>query len=345
MIAVISSRSVAVGLAVNRCVASSGHQPLMEREPAAVFGLIHAEDPELVIVDATGGDSAWLGLVRAIREQATYRFVAVLGTGGPSEVSAAFQAGTDEYLRFPFEPRELTARLAAVERIMRHVRASPLQVEEGPSVISGLSAWLNIEEQLTAALGETLCVACQRVDEPFPSGPPYVSRLKFSLPKPRSAVTLHFVASEPALVAMTGLLLGSATHETEVLADACREVLNTLGGVFKRNALPDYDFTTGIPEITSLETLRQSAKFARFKKAWTIGWSKHLVGIQATVVSDDVQMVSIHNVTEGMVLADDVRNPLGVLIAPRGMHLTASSIKRLQGVHGRAASLRVSNVA
>jgi CheY-like chemotaxis protein len=317
----------------------------MEREPSAVLGLIQGEDPDLVIVDATAGDSAWLGLVRAIREQATYRFVTVLGTGGPNEVLAAFQAGTDEYFRFPFDPTEFTARLGAVARIMRHVRASPLQVEEGPAAISALHAWIDIEEQLTAALGDTLCVACQRVDEPFPSGPTFVSRLKFSLTKPRGAVTLHFVASEPALAAITGLLLGSPTHEPEVLADACKEVCNTLGGVFKRSALPDYDFTTGIPEITSLETLRQSAKAARFKKSWTIGWSKHLVGIQATVACDDVQMVPIHNVAEGMVLADDVRNPLGVLIAPRGMHLTASTIKRLQGVLGRTASLRVSNVA
>jgi hypothetical protein len=118
-----------------------------------------------------------------------------------------------------------------------------------------------------------------------------------------------------------------------------------LGGTFKREALPEHDFTTGIPEMASLEMMRQSARGARFKKSWTIGWGKHVVGLQATISCDDVQMVPLHSLTEGMVLADDVRNPLGVLIAPRGTHLTESAIKRLYGVLGGSTSLRVSNVA
>lgn len=345
MLAVISSRNIAVGFTVNRCLTSFGHQPLLEREPTALFNVVSSEDPDLVIIDATAGDSGWQGLVQAIREQAIYRFVAVLGTGGPSEVVAAFEAGADEYVRFPFDPNEFGARLTAVERIMRHVRSSSLQVEEGPAIISGLPAWVNIESAITEALADTLCVACKRVDEPFPSGNTYVSRLKFSLTKPRGSVTLHLVATEPALMAITGLLLGTPSAEAAVQIDACKEILNTLGGAFKRSALPEYDFTTGIPEMTSLETVRQSAKGARFKKAWSIGWGKHLIGLQATVVCDDVQLLSLQNVTEGMVLADDVRNPMGVLIAPRGMHLTASTIRRLHGVLGATAPLRVSNVA
>jgi hypothetical protein len=208
-----------------------------------------------------------------------------------------------------------------------------------------LPAWTDIETTLTKALADTLCVACQRVDEPFPSGPTYASSLKFSLAKPRGSVVFYLVASEPALVAITALLLGTASTEQGVLIDACKEVLNTLGGTFKREALPVYDFTTGIPEMATLETMRQSARGARFKKTWTIGWGRHLVGIQATISSDDVQMVPLHSLTEGMVLADDVRNPLGVLIAPRGTHLTESAIKRLYGVLGGSTSLRVSNVA
>lgn len=344
MIAIVNTRSVAVGIAVNRCLTTFGHQPVMEKEAAAVFDLLIRDDPELVVVDATS-DGGWLGTVRAIREQATYRFVAVLGTGGPSEVIAAYHAGADEYFRFPFDPNEFGARMSAAERIMRQVRSPGGQLDEGPTFISELPAWTDIESTLTKALADTLCVACQRVDEPFPSGPIYTSSLKFSLAKPRGSVTLHLVVGEPALVAITGLLLGSASTEQGVLVDACKEVLNTLGGTFKRGALPEHDFTTGIPEMVSLDTMRQTARGARFKKAWTIGWGKYLVGIQATIAADDVQMVPLHSLTEGMVLADDVRNPLGVLIAPRGMHLTESAIKRLYGVLGGSTSLRVSNVA
>jgi DNA-binding response OmpR family regulator len=345
MIAVVHTRSVAVGIALNRCLTTFGHQPVMAKEGAAVFDLMTRDDPELVIVDATSGDGSWPGMVRAIREQSTYRFVAVLGTGGPSEVVTAYHAGADEYFRFPFEPSEFGARLSAAERIMRYVRSPGGLFDEGPILISELTAWADIEATLTKALADTLCVACQRVDEPFPSGQMFSSCLKFSLAKPRGSVTLHLVMAEPALVAITGLLLGSVSTEQGVLIDACKEVLNTLGGTFKRGALPEHDFTTGIPEMSSLEMMRQSARGARFKKSWTIGWGKHVVGLQATIACDDVQMVPLHSLTEGMVLADDVRNPLGVLIAPRGTHLTESAIKRLYGVLGGSTSLRVSNVA
>lgn len=345
MIVVAHTRSVAVGIALNRCLATFGHQPVLERDGAAVFDLLTRDDPELVIVDASSGDGSWPGMVRTIREQPIYRFLVVLGTGGPSEVLTAYRAGADEYFRFPFEPNEFGARLGAAERIMHHLRSPGSQFDEGPLVISELPAWANIDATLTNALADTLCVACQRVDEPFPSGPTYVSSLKFSLAKPRGCVTLHLVIGEAALIAMTGLLLGTPSNEQAVLVDACKEVLNTLGGTFKREALPDHDFTTGIPEMATLEAVRRSERGARFKKTWTIGWGKHLVGIQATISSDDVQMLPLHSLTEGMVLADDVRNPLGVLIAPRGTHLTESAIKRLYGVLGGSTSLRVSNVA
>lgn len=343
MIAVVLSRSVAVGIAVNRCLTAYGHEPIVAKDLESALDLLERDDPELVIVDVTSGEDNVRSTIRVLREQATYRYVAVLGTGGPNEVLAAYRAGADEYVRFPFEPTEFGARLMAVERIMRHLRM-PNRPEEGPLAVSELPVWLDLENTLTRTLGDTLYVACQRVEEPFPSGRNYVSGLKLALTKPRATVTLYFVVSEAALTSITGLLLGTPTNERGVLVDACKEVLNTLGGSFKRAALPEHDFTASIPKMVSLETMRQSARGAQFRKAWTVGWGKYLAGIQATVACDDVQMVPLHSLTEGMVLADDVRNPLGVLIAPRGTYLTESTIKRLYGVLNAATSLRVSNV-
>ncbi len=343
--AVVSTRSVAVSAAVNRGISSFGHQSLVASDPAAVFELLQRDDPDVLIVDATAGDGTWLDVVRAARNLTRYRYVVVVGTGGPSEMQEAYRAGADQYLRFPFEATELGVRLTAVERIMRYVRCSTATFEEGPSVVAASRAWVSLETDLTRALSETLCVDCRRVDLPFPSGSLFASRLKFSLPNPRAAVLLELMAPESSLVAMTGLLLGSTTTELPVLIDACKEVLNTLGGTFKRNSLPEHDFTTGIPEMTSLDALRRSARASQHRKSWTVGWGKHLVALQATIQCEEAQALPLHSLSEGMVLADDVRNQHGVLVAPRGMHLTENAIARLYGVLGGDASLRVTNAA
>jgi hypothetical protein len=65
--------------------------------------------------------------------------------------------------------------------------------------------------------------------------------------------------------------------------------------------------------------------------------------VRAVLRSEDVETVNVEQLAEGMVLAEDLHNPLGVLLAPRGMHLTASTIKRLSGVLGLRSKVRVAN--
>lgn len=91
--------------------------------------------------------------------------------------------------------------------------------------------------------------------------------------------------------------------------------------------------------------MQRSMQVSQFAKSWNIGWGKHVVGIRVKLDCDDVQTVPLHSLAEGMVLADDVRNAVGVLIAPRGLHLTESTIKRLYSVFGGATMVRVSNAA
>lgn len=345
MITVVSTRSTAVSVALSRCIAGTSQQIVVEREPAALTALIQAENPDLVIVDATARDVDWQAIVRTVRGEANYRFLLVLGLGGAGEPLNAFQAGADEYVRFPFEPAEFQMRLRSIERIMRHVRCSSLQLDVGPGIISTLPAWHEIENTFAETLSQTLCVASRGVDEPVPSGNAYVAKLKLSLTKPRGAVTIYLLATESALQSMATLMLGSPASDEAVLLDVCKEVLNTLGGAFKRLALPEHDFTSSIPEMTSMEVMRHSAKVSPFMKAWSMGWGKQIIGIQATIAADEVQVLPLHSLAEGMVLADDIRNPVGVLIAPRGMHLTESAIKRLYSVFGAATMVRVSSAA
>lgn len=236
MITVVSTSGTAVLASLRRCFEASPHRLILERDPSAVLAVVSDSMSELVLVDATASGAPWRNTVHAVRGQAPYSFIAVFGIGGPGEAVTAFEAGADEYLRFPFDASEFELRLTAIERIMRHVRSSSLVVEEGPGLISLLQVWRDIESKLTAGLADVLSVAAQRVEDPVPLGPTLVSRLKLSLAEPRGTVTLHLVATNAALQGMTQLLLGSPAEEQAVLIDASKEVLNTLGGVFKRGS-------------------------------------------------------------------------------------------------------------
>lgn len=345
MVVVVGSQSVAIGLTVTRTVAAAGFQAVLERDPSAVFDTTCQQAADGLILDAGMGTQLWPGIVGLIRNSPAYRFAIVVGTGGAREAVSAFEAGADDYVRLPFDGAEFGSRLKTAERKLRFVRTSPLHAVDGPSLISGLSAWTNLDETLRAALSDLLCVDCRQVDEYQPQGPVYTVRIKFSLTLPQASVTLVLQASAAALSAVTDLLLGVPSSDALVLEDAAKEILNTLGGAFKREALPLIEFTTGIPELVADHVLRSNSLEELPSKRCLIGWGEHVVLVHATVRAEEAQTLVTANLVEGMVLADDLRNPLGVLIAPRGTRLTTSAIRRLNGVLGRRIVVRVANTS
>jgi CheY-like chemotaxis protein len=342
MVVVVATPNVAVGLAITRAVSAVGHQVTLERDPASVVATTSREEADVLVLDAALSEPVWMGVMHLVRTSATYRFSILVGTGGSREAVTALDAGADDYVRFPFDANEFNARLKMAERLLRYIRTSSLHIADGPAVVSSLPAWANLEESLTEALGRLLCAACQRVDG-VPATDHRTAKLKLSLTRPQASVTLYLQADDAALSSITGLLLGTPNPEDAALNDVIKEVLNTLGGVFKRNALPVVEFTTGLPELVSNGAGSPPSGNSTLTKQWNIGWSKHSVMVRAVLRSEDVETVNVEQLAEGMVLAEDLHNPLGVLLAPRGMHLTASTIKRLSGVLGLRSKVRVAN--
>lgn len=341
MVVVVGSQSVAIGLTVTRTVTASGFQAVLERDPAAVFDTTCQREADGLILDAGMGAQLWSGIVGLVRNSPAYRFAIVVGTGGAREAVSAFDAGADDYVRLPFDGAEFGSRLKTAERKLRFVRSSPLHAVDGPALVSGLSAWANLEETLTTALSELLCVSCEQVEEWEHKGPVYTVRIRFSLTLPNASVSLILQADADALSSVTRLLLGTPSMDALVLEDAAKEILNTLGGAFKREALPLIEFTTGIPELVTDHVLRNQPLDEPISKRCSIGWGEHAILVHAAVRPLETQSLVTANLAEGMVLADDLRNPLGVLVAPRGTRLTTSAINRLNGVLGRRVVVRV----
>lgn len=332
----VATEKIAVGLSVSRCLASAGHTVTEERETAAVVQRAETGDFDVVIIDNSLSGEAWLPLLQRLRAGQSYFFVIVLGhTKHTAEATTAFNMGADDYVRVPFDRAELVARLLPAERIRSLLRSSLRPRHDPTQQISSLSAWQNLETRTTAELSAMLNAECALGLPHTEWQAPRVVQLDYSLPQQQLGVVFHMVAEASALSAMTELMLGTAETAPEVLGEVASEVLNTLGGSFKRDVpSAKLEMTTGLPEESSLEAMVQAREEAAEAKTWTIDWAGHGIFVCATIRQRANTPVLVKDLCEGMVLSTEIRNSAGVLLIAPGTRLTTTAIHHIGRVVG-----------
>ncbi len=88
-------------------------------------------NPDLMVLDVMMPGESGLQLTESIRREHGHDLPVLLLTarGGPEDRIAGFEAGADDYLGKPFEPRELLLRIRA---LLRRVAAPPPEPPEPP---------------------------------------------------------------------------------------------------------------------------------------------------------------------------------------------------------------------
>jgi DNA-binding response OmpR family regulator len=95
----------------------SGYTVLQARDGAEAFELAQASKPDLAVLDVMLPKMDGFELTRRLREnESTRRMPIILLTARTQEgdVERGFDAGADDYIRKPFSPQELRARVQAV---------------------------------------------------------------------------------------------------------------------------------------------------------------------------------------------------------------------------------------
>ena len=95
----------------------SGYTVLQARDGAEALELARAEKPDLAVLDVMMPKLDGLELTRRLRaEEATSRMPIILLTARAqdTDVQQGFDAGADDYIRKPFSPQELRARVQAM---------------------------------------------------------------------------------------------------------------------------------------------------------------------------------------------------------------------------------------
>jgi DNA-binding response OmpR family regulator len=77
---------------------------------------VHAQKPDLVILDLGLPDIDGLDVTRAIRKESNLPIIMLTARGEESDKLVGLELGADDYLTKPFSPKELVARVRAVLR-------------------------------------------------------------------------------------------------------------------------------------------------------------------------------------------------------------------------------------
>jgi len=114
---------------LSRYLAGEGFRVTTADTAADARAKLRAINPDLVVLDVMMPGESGLDLTGALRREQGHDLPVLLLTarGAPEDRIAGFEAGADDYLPKPFEPRELVLRIRAM------LRRAPPPLPEAPT--------------------------------------------------------------------------------------------------------------------------------------------------------------------------------------------------------------------
>ncbi|MBC6436692.1 MAG: response regulator [Rhodobacteraceae bacterium] len=109
-----------------------GFMATVARDAAHARGLLAGMEFDLILLDVMMPGEDGLGLTAALRETLGTPILLLTARGEPVDRIKGLEAGADDYLPKPFEPKELLLRIAA---ILRRVPPPTPDPEETPKIL------------------------------------------------------------------------------------------------------------------------------------------------------------------------------------------------------------------
>jgi PleD family two-component response regulator len=153
-------------LMVREVLQSAGHETDLAADGLSALASIQEREPDLLVLDLVMPGMSGLDVCRAVKLNPFTARIPILMLTAQGDIAAkvaAFDAGADDYLAKPFDPRELRARIVALLRIVRR------EGDRNPT--SGLPGGKAIEEEIErrAEKGESFAICYIDLDnfKPF----------------------------------------------------------------------------------------------------------------------------------------------------------------------------------
>jgi len=153
---------------LTRLLTKWGYEPIAVRNGSEALSLLSANDgPSLAVLDWMMPDIYGTEICRRLRASQSLRYVYLIlltGRGESRDVVEGLDAGADDYLRKPYDPLELRARLDAGSRIVvqKALRESEQRFQSafehagiGMALVDLTGKWLQVNPALCHLLGYT----------------------------------------------------------------------------------------------------------------------------------------------------------------------------------------------
>jgi CheY-like chemotaxis protein len=324
--------------AMMRGLAAAKYHAEAVADESSAIAAITREAPQIIVFSAPPKGGA--DLVRRLKgaDASSQAYLLALFDAAPSarDLSSVLEAGAHDFLRRPVVDVELLERLKAPGRLMRWARsvATPAAFDlSAPLQVSRLKAWASLGQLVASDLsemaGQPFSVSNSRPER-------FVSDLRgasiqMSLAGEQLELRVSIVADATTLLWVKSTLLCDPNASADAADDALRELANTAGGALKRAALAEnVSLTTGLPTTEAVPP----------PTAGQMCWTLSLEGSDCVlaVVGEARQRVNERvpsaQLTEGMILAHDVRTEGGILLAPAGCRLTGTTAAKLAKMLG-----------
>ena len=114
---------------IDFAVRYAGHTCCRAEDPTAALVALAQEAPELIVLDVGKRQFDGIELCRAIRGRSAAPILALGARDHEDDLVSAIDAGADDYIRKPFSPRVLLARIRALSR--RSAAGDPSMLSAG----------------------------------------------------------------------------------------------------------------------------------------------------------------------------------------------------------------------
>ncbi len=109
----------------------AGYQVLSAGDGRTALASLHAEKPNLVVLDLGLPEIDGLDVTRTIRKESNVPIVMLTARGEETDKLVGLELGADDYMTKPFSPKELVARVRAVLRRFEAARAGSEVIRVG----------------------------------------------------------------------------------------------------------------------------------------------------------------------------------------------------------------------
>ncbi len=120
----------ALALGIRDAIEHAGHTVSLAHDGDAALEIAQGGDFDLIVLDLMLPGQSGLDVLRKLREnQHTVRVLVLTALADEEDLIRGFEAGADDYMKKPFSPRELVARIEAQFRRDKLESAPPAMLE------------------------------------------------------------------------------------------------------------------------------------------------------------------------------------------------------------------------